>query len=403
MNAIPENEIQKLIQELQVHQIELELQNNELLRLKQEAELVSEKYSELYHFAPSAYFTVSVHGKILELNLAAEKMLGLDKVHIYYKALSNFISPDSGMLFESFLKRVFITHSIEFCEVGINSFDKKQYTLYLAGIKKDGEEYCFISCMDISERKKLENDLIAARERAEESDRLKTAFLQNISHEIRSPLNSIKGFSQLLLKDNIDKAKLKKYAKIIDERSDDLLCIVNDLLDIAKIESGELRINLEECNLKTLMDDLKDQFTEAQTRLKKQHIHFEMNIIGLPEDTIFITDISRLKQILINLLTNAFKFTNSGKITGGCKLAGDKFVFFVSDTGVGIPADKQSLIFDRFVQLKQEPSESYGGTGLGLSIIKGLTTLLRGQIHLESEPGKGSTFFISFPYKNNPL
>ncbi|HEX3006233.1 MAG TPA: histidine kinase dimerization/phospho-acceptor domain-containing protein, partial [Bacteroidales bacterium] len=304
--SLSENEKLKLIHELQVHQIELESQNVELQRLKQEADFISNKYTELYDFAPSAYFTVSEYGSIEELNLTGAKMLGMDRVLLSGKILSHFVTTATKADFELFLQQLFKSHSTECCEVSITSYRQKHYDLYLSGIAKEGEEHCFITAVDISERKTLEEDLVLAKERAEESDRLKTAFLQNMSHEIRSPLNAIKGFSQLLVKNHDNKEKLDKYTRIIDQRSDDLLGIINDLLDIAKIESGQLTVNLEKCHLKSLMDDLSLQFKEVQNRLNKQHITFEMIITDLPEDTTFISDGAKLKQIFINLLTNAF-------------------------------------------------------------------------------------------------
>lgn len=400
---LAENEKLKLIQELQVHQIELESQNVELQRLKQEADLISYKYTELYDFAPSAYFTVSEQGSIEELNLTGAKMLGQDRALLTGKILSYFVTKATKANFELFLQRLFKSHSTEYCEVSITSHLHKHYDLYLSGIAKAGEEHCFITAVDISERKILENDLTLAKDRAEESDRLKTAFLHNMSHEIRSPLNAIKGFSQILVKYHGNKEKLDKYTRIIDQRSDDLLGIINDLLDIAKIESGQLTVNMEKCHIKSLMDDLSLQFKEVQTRLNKQHISFEMITTDLPEDTTFISDGTKLRQIFINLLTNAFKFTSQGKITGNCRQEGDYLVFFVTDTGIGIPEDKQKAVFDRFIQLKQSPGDNTGGTGLGLSITRGLVSLLGGDITLKSVPGEGSTFSFTIPFRYENL
>jgi signal transduction histidine kinase len=401
-NSIPENDKLKLINELQVHQIELEIQNEELQRLKQGAELISHKYSQLYNFAPSAYLTVSEYGYIQELNLTAAKMLGMDRVLLKDKILSHFVTQSSKTDFEYFLQKIFKSCLTEFCEVSINSFTHENYDLYLSGIAKAGEEYCFITAIDISERKKLEKDLIITKERAEESDRLKTAFLQNMSHEIRSPLNAIKGFSQLLILNYDNKERLERYTKIIDQRSDDLLDIINDLLDIAKIESGQLTLTFEKCNLKTFMEDIEAQFKEFQIRLNKQHIHFELSTINVPNDIVFITDVPKLRQILINLLTNAFKFTTQGKITGACKMAKGNLVFFVSDTGMGIPADKQKVVFERFIQLKQGQKESVG-TGLGLSIVQALVNMLSGTLSLKSAPGEGSTFTFTIPLEQETI
>lgn len=244
-----------------------------------------------------------------------------------------------------------------------------------------------------------EKELQTAKEKAEESDRLKTAFLQNMSHEIRTPMNAIMGFSSLLPDTFDDKNKLQKYSEIIKQRSLDLLDIINDILDISKIESGQLSINHHVCDLKALFAELQTFFVEYQNRMGKQHIEFSLHTFNDPDQYLIYTDKVKLKQIFINLISNAFKFTHTGSIIGGCKLDDHKkAVFYVSDTGIGIPLDKQQLIFERFTQL-QHPSEMNTGTGLGLSIAKGLVSFLGGELFLESEPGKGSTFFFSFPFK----
>lgn len=255
-----------------------------------------------------------------------------------------------------------------------------------------------MSIRDITERKRTEAQLLIAKEKAEESDRLKTAFLQNMSHEIRTPMNAIMGFSGLLRYNFDNKQKLEQFTDIINQRSNDLLDILNDILDIAKIESGQLQVNIEECNINDLFGELYSVFTGIQNRSGKKHIELDLKRSPLPENVTIFTDKVKLKQILINLISNAIKFTDSGRIEAGYSLDGDNIlVFYVSDTGIGIPSDKQDIIFERFCQLNQNPKNS-GGTGLGLPIAKGLVNLLGGEIKVESEPGRGSTFSFSIPY-----
>lgn len=250
--------------------------------------------------------------------------------------------------------------------------------------------------------KLINKELVKAKEAAEESDRLKTAFLHNMSHEIRTPMNAINGFSQLLPRSFNDKSKLAYYSGIINQCCSNLLEIINDLLDIARIESGQVHIHIENCNIAQLFSELRSFFSIQQTRYNKQHIHFDLKVSGSIKNASIATDKLKLKQILINLLNNALKFTEEGSIKGGCKLDKQKrLVFYVSDTGVGIPRDKFDYVFERFSQLQDDSSHLHGGTGLGLSIVKGLVGLLGGTIWLESEYGKGTTFYFTMPYSKD--
>jgi signal transduction histidine kinase/ActR/RegA family two-component response regulator len=249
--------------------------------------------------------------------------------------------------------------------------------------------------------KKLNEELHLAKEKAEESDRLKTAFLQNMSHEIRTPMNAIMGFSALIVDYYDNKPKLESFSEIISQRCNDLLTIINDILDIAKIESGQLPVHYEACDLDTLFTELFAFFNENKKRMNKENIDLIVQRVCDPTQTIIVTDKVKLKQIFINLISNAFKFTEEGHIEVGCTLNSEnKLEFFVSDTGIGIQADKQAQIFERFTQVNQSKTRIHSGTGLGLSIVKGLLHLLNGKIWLESAPNKGTTFYFSIPYQS---
>jgi len=266
--------------------------------------------------------------------------------------------------------------------------------------RKNVPKYFVTHVQDITDRKQAELELIKAKEKAEESDRLKTAFLQNMSHEIRSPMNAIMGFSDLLTDYFNNKPKLEQFTTIIKQRCSDLLEIIGEILDIAKIESGQLQVYNENCKLRIFFADIYQVFIEHRNRLNKQQIVFEINSHYDPSELTIITDKGKLKQVFVNLIGNAFKFTDEGKISAGCVMdENHNLVFYVSDTGIGIPKEKQATIFERFVQLETGESKLYGGAGLGLSIAKGLVTLLGGKIWLDSEPGKGTSFYFSFPYQ----
>jgi signal transduction histidine kinase len=246
-------------------------------------------------------------------------------------------------------------------------------------------------------------ELEKAKIRAEESDRLKSAFLANISHEIRTPMNAIMGFSQILPDQFENKVQLKECTDIISQRCQDLLDIVNSMIDMSKINTGSLMVQPKSFDLDQLFQDLQEQFEKIRQRMHKEAIEFEVKPIENRKLSLIVTDFSKLKEIFVHLLSNAFKFTETGKIVAGCFEDAEKgIVFFVSDTGKGIPVKMQTKIFNHFTRLNNELTYNQSGTGLGLAIVKGLIELLEGKIWLESEPGKGSTFYFTVSYTQTP-
>ncbi|QGY44979.1 response regulator [Maribellus comscasis] len=239
-----------------------------------------------------------------------------------------------------------------------------------------------------------------ARQKAEENDRLKTAFLNNMSHEIRTPLNAIIGFADLMEKSDYDDKETKKFAHIINKRGNDLLVIVDDILDISKIESGQVSIYEEQCVLYNELFELTELYNVRKLQTDKAHIELQFDCACVSEKEWVKIDIGKLRQVLSNLLNNAFKFTEKGKIELKCIAHENKMLLFsVSDTGIGIPKDKQERVFERFVQSENRLTIETGGTGLGLSIVKGIVDFLGGEVWLESTPDVGSTFCFTMPYK----
>lgn len=245
-------------------------------------------------------------------------------------------------------------------------------------------------------------ELIAAKERAEESDRLKSSFLTNLSHEIRTPLNSIIGFSNLLCDPDINDEERASFKSIIEGSNDTLLNLINDIIDFSKIEAGHLDISISDVSINTLFNDIQRIFG---LEIKKQmldrvvSIDFRINLNESTRAIIVSTDEVRLKQVLTNLINNAIKFTNEGFIEVGCNhtLEGNMLEFYVKDTGIGIKKEHMEIIFQRFRKVEEDSSNIYRGAGLGLSISQQLVRILGGNIWLESEYQKGSVFHFTIP------
>jgi PAS domain S-box-containing protein len=251
------------------------------------------------------------------------------------------------------------------------------------------------SFRDITNHKRAETELIAAKERAEESDRLKTAFLHNVSHEIRTPMNAIIGFSTLLNDPALTETERVQYIDIIFQSGSQLLSIINDIVDIANVESGQAKVNLSEFNLNAVLKSLNEQFS---INGKQNNVTLSLKTQLKDKESLIITDNTKLVQIISNLINNAIKFSGNGQVEFGYSLKNDLIEFFVKDTGIGILPEYHSRIFERFYQVDSAVSRQFSGTGLGLSICKGYVELLGGEIKVESDPGEGTLFTFTIPY-----
>lgn len=263
-------------------------------------------------------------------------------------------------------------------------------------LKQQNDEYIAINEELNDSYKKIQeinHELVRAKEKAEESDRLKSAFLANMSHEIRTPMNGILGFSDLLRRPSLTPAKANQYIEIINNNGKQLLSIINDIIDISKIEAKLITIDKSAVEVHHLFNSMAEQFVPLA---KTKGLSFTSNN-ELPRSFVIITDETKLKQILFNLLGNALKFTPTGEISIHAKLQNDQLLFAVKDTGIGIPESHHELIFERFRQVETTYSQQYGGTGLGLSISRSLVELLGGKLWLESKVGEGSTFYFTIP------
>lgn len=250
------------------------------------------------------------------------------------------------------------------------------------------------AAQDITERKFIQEELRLAKERAEESDQLKSAFLANMSHEIRTPMNGILGFADLLKEPNLSGEDQLKYIEIIEKSGIRMLNIINDIIDISKIESGLMNVDLKESNIN---DQIEFIYAFFKQEVERKGIKLFYRRFFSDHEAIIVTDREKLFAILTNLVKNAIKYSEAGTIEIGYVKKDQFLEFFVKDTGIGIPKERQGAIFERFIQADIKDSKSLQGAGLGLAISKSYVEMLGGEIWVESEVGTGSTFFFTIP------
>ena len=248
---------------------------------------------------------------------------------------------------------------------------------------------------EISQRKQVEEELRSAKERAEESDRLKSTFLANMSHEIRTPMNGILGFADLLNDDNLSQEQRKQYVNIISNCGNQLIRVIDDILEISRLETRQIKADFQNICLNHLLTEL---FSIFKLNSDQKNVTLALKTAFEDNDSYLKTDLTKLNKILSNLIENALRYTSKGYVEFGYYVENDTLVIYVKDTGIGIAKDQLPFIFDRFRQIDLELSKKAGGLGLGLSIARENTELIGGQITVDSTPGKGTTFFVKVPF-----
>jgi PAS domain S-box-containing protein len=432
-----------LVHELQVHQIQLEMQNEALKLAKLETEDVLAKYSDLYDFAPMGLFAFDEQGQIQEINLAGAKLLGAERRTLMARHFQQFVAPKDRPSFGEFCKMAFEASTKQTCELNLlNDGEPTVYVRIEGIVSEDGSlnrRQCRIAAIDITERRwmeeelrkardelerrvlerttelsrakehlevinekllieitkheRLERELIKTKEVAEAAVEAKAAFLANMSHELRTPMNAVIGFSSLLLDENLTPEQ-RDCVESIRNGGGALLSIISDILEFSRVEKEKVKLDHQPFSLKHCIDESLDMIA---VQAKQKGLDITQAVSNDAPDAI-IGDHDRLRQILTNLLSNAVKFTDDGEVSVSVSskaIAGNKFwiAFAVKDTGIGIPSDKIDRIFKPFTQLDYKISRKRGGgAGLGLAISKELVELMSGEIWVESEPDRGSTF-----------
>lgn len=387
---------------LHVQDISNNIQTQQKLKTATElAERNEKQWKTLFNNAIDNVFVNEINemqnGRFIEVNDSTCATLGYTREELLQMSPRDVSRPKNPEQFAVTLEQLHKGMSCSFetivtCKNGTEIPFDVNAQCFIIGEK----QYIVSFSRDISDRVKYEEELIEAKEKAELSEKLKSAFLANMSHEIRTPMNGIIGFSQMFMTDSISKEKRSYYAKIVIDSGQQLLSIVNDILDISRIESGEISISEEETSLNDLLMEL---FAFFRPRTKDKQLNL-FPYKGLIDDaSIIFTDKEKLRQVFDNLLSNAFKFTGRGQIKFGYELKREELQFFVSDTGIGIDKQMHQDIFDRFRQVELDFTNQIGGTGLGLSISQKIIELMGGQIWVESELDVGSTFYFTIPYK----
>jgi PAS domain S-box-containing protein len=427
-SCLSEMDVRALCHELEVSQVELQLQNEELQRITAELAASEEKYRDLYEFAPIGYLTMEPSGKILEANLAAAALLGTERAYFLNNLFHAYLAEESLSKFNAFCSRMIASDAKEVAEVRLNGNLREErdngWALIEGRAISGSANHGFrMAVIDITARKQVEEELQRirgeleqrvvertrqlvkaneelsnAKDVAEAATRIKSEFMANMSHEIRTPMNAVIGMTSLLLEERLSPEQME-FVDIIRSSGEALMVVINDILDFSVME--EKKAALEE-QLFDLCHCIQDSLDLVSGDSRKKGLNLSYKINHKTPERIF-SDPIRLRQILGNLLNNAVKFSDSGDVIVSVSSKNSEncleILFAVQDTGIGIAENDLDKLFLPFSQVDASTTRRYGGTGLGLAISKKLVELMGGKIWVESEPGKGSTFYFTIRTK----
>ncbi|MFO7369449.1 MAG: PAS domain S-box protein [Bacteroidales bacterium] len=351
-------------------------------------------YRELIDGMNETVWVIDFNGQLIDVNRTASDILGYSKEELLQLGLTGI---DNSLTRQAItgLAQNMPEDELQIFETTHHTKDRKiiPVEVYSSLVTYQGKKAILSIARDITQRKQIVQDLIYAKEKAEESDRLKTAFLANVSHEIRTPMNGILGFLELLKRPHLTEENKEKFIAVVNQSGERLLETINKIVEVSRIESGQVDISFVEVDICEIMTYQYDFFKEQATG---RGIDLKLNMDAISDFKI-MTDRFKLEGIFTNLINNAIKFTPKGYIEFGAYQDKGDLVFYVKDTGLGIPENKQDAIFERFVQADLSLTRPYEGSGLGLSIVKAYAEIIGGSVRVESKPGEGSTFYVTIP------
>jgi PAS domain S-box-containing protein len=405
--ALGGDDAQRLLHELQVHQIELEMQNETLRQNQDELAAMRDRYVDLYDFAPVGYMTLTAVGMIEEVNVTAVKLVGAERKDLLQRRFTSLVIAEDQDRCKELLRGVTDHAEPRRIELTMQRRDGSVFQAQLDCATRKvgaGDTALRIALTDISERKQAEaamqeskarsRELVIAKEAAEAANIAKSRFLATMSHEIRTPMNGILGMAQVLQMLGVSEAERLDYARTILGSGQILLTLLNDILDLSKIEAGKVELEAIALEPARVIGEAQTLFAELACG---KGVRIETDWSGAPGH--YLGDPHRVRQMLSNLVGNAVKFTDQGQIRIEAREVGGDgqtalLEFSVSDTGIGIAEGDQALLFQPFSQADSSITRRYGGSGLGLSLVATLARLMGGEAGVDSEVGRGSRFWF---------
>lgn len=397
-------EVNVSLEELKVAREELSQQNELLSVTKEQLELERQRYKELFEFAPDAYLVTDENGTIREANYTAATLLGVSQRFLIGKPLSIFVPETQRRDFRLRINQLKIGELDRLREWELPMQPRKgdcfEAAITVSAVSNPEGMNLRWMLRDITRRKQVEAQLgqmHLENLRLQEITHIKSQFLSAISHELRTPMNAILGFSQLLLRHPHYSLEPKQVQMVerIHDNGHNLLGLINDILDLSRVDAGRMDLALEEVDVVDLVHKTTE---ELQSLVIEKHLFLQIHTEL--QNPLIINNRSRLRQILVNLLANAIKFTETGGVRIEVReVEGDlnRLVIEVKDTGIGIPQEDIERIFEAFQQVDRSANRNYQSTGLGLAICKSLVDLMQGTIRVTSQVGEGSTFRIELP------